>query len=193
MEEPPAPPIRRTSVQPARRPKEPVEEQEPAREPARRSAASQRRDPPLPVLEKIENNFLSLDINHYFSVEYNDIAKAVSELPIIIEYINEALQRAQIASMKAKWDIEALEAETYTRVRQSWAATYAEKMTENAVSMVVAQDPDLEKARNNYAVVKSFVSRLQNTQENLRTRLDCQRSVEATRRRLVMDDPQDDR
>lgn len=147
--------------------------------------------PELPVLAKIMNDIIDLDPDYYFSKRYDDIVAATTELPVVIEYINESLQRASIASMQSEWDTESLEAETYTRLRQEWSSTYAEKMTEKALEMAVASDKELQKARNNFAVLKSYVRRLANMQENLRSKLDALRSVEATRRRLIDDSPSD--
>lgn len=137
------------------------------------------------------NNIIELDPDYYFKQRYDDIIKAASELPVVIEYINESLQRASINAMQAKWDIESLEGETYSKLRQEWPTRFAEKMTEDAVKHAVNMDEDLKKARNNYAVLKSYVGRLANMQENLRAKLDVLRSAEATRRKLISDDPQD--
>ncbi len=137
------------------------------------------------------NNIIELDPDYYFKKRYEDIIQAASELPVVIEYINESLQRASINAMQAKWDIEALEGETYSTLRQEWTTRFAEKMTEDAVKHAVNMDEDLKKARNNYAVLKSYVGRLANMQENLRAKMDVLRSAEATRRKLISDDPQD--
>lgn len=146
--------------------------------------------PKLPVLAEIINDIIELNPDYYFRKRYDDIVEAASELPLVIEYINESLQRASIESANKKRDLEALEAETYIRLRQDWGNLYAEKMTEKAVEMAVSQDENLNKAYKEFSVLKSYVARLANMQENLRSKLDMLRSVEATRRRLV-DDPRD--
>jgi hypothetical protein len=146
--------------------------------------------PKLPVLQKIVNDIIELDPDYYFRKRYDDIKLAASELPVVIEYINESLQRAAISAAESKRDLQALEAETYTRLRQEWSTIYSEKMTEKALEMAVFQDQDLSEATKSYSVLKSYVSRLANMQDNLRAKLDMLRSVEATRRRLV-DDPGD--
>jgi hypothetical protein len=68
---------------------------------------------------------------------------------------------------------------------------FAEKMTEKALDMAVLQDKTLSAAARNYSVLKSYVTRLANMQENLRNKLDMLRSVEATKRRLIEDSPQE--
>lgn len=146
--------------------------------------------PELPELAKIVNAIIELDPDYYFRKRYDDIQQAASELPLVIEYINESLQRASIDTAEKKRDLQSLEAETYTRLRQEWPNLYAEKMTEKALEMAVLQDGDLSKASKSYSVLKSYVTRLANMQDNLRAKLDMLRSVEATRRRLI-DDPGD--
>lgn len=147
--------------------------------------------PKLPELAKIINNIIELDPDYYFRKRYEDITDAASELPVVIEYINESLQRASIAASDSKRDLQSLEAETYTRFRQEWTQHFSEKMTEKALEMTVLQDKDLTEASRNYSVLKSYVTRLANMQDNLRSKLDMLRSVEATKRRLIEDDPAD--
>jgi hypothetical protein len=147
--------------------------------------------PKLPVLGKIINEIIELDPDYYFRKRYDDIVEAASELPVVIEYINESLQRAAIGAANCKRDLQSLEAETYVRLRQEWNTLFAEKMTEKALEMAVFQDTDLAAASKNYSVLKSYVTRLANMQENLRSKLDLLRSVEATRRKLIEDEPPD--
>jgi len=146
--------------------------------------------PELPVLEKIENDIIVLNPEYFFKKRYEDVMEAANELPVVIEYINESLQRAAIAASDAKRDLAAMEAETYTALRQDWSTKFAEKMTEKALEMAVLQDKDLSEVARNYSVLKSYVSRLSNMQENLRMKLDMLRSVEATKRKLINDDPE---
>lgn len=149
--------------------------------------------PELPVLAQIVNNIIELDPDYYFRKRYDDIIEAASELPLVIEFINESLQRAAIAAADSKRDVQSLEAETYGDLRQQWNEKFSEKMTEKALEMAVAQDAELTKALHNYSVLKSYVTRLSNMQENLRGKLDMLRSVEATRRKLIEDEPPDQR
>lgn len=144
----------------------------------------------IPKLAALNTDLIVLDPDYWFRKRYMEIGDAASELPTVIEYINESLQRASIAAADAKIDVEKLEAETYTRLRQEWSTTYAEKMTEKALEMQINQDETLIQARHNFSVLKSYVSRLQNMQENLRLKLDSMRTVEATRRKLIQDDPE---
>jgi len=150
-------------------------------------------EPALPKLAKIINDIIELDPDYYFRKRYEDIVEAASNLPLVIEYINESLQRAAIAAANAKQDVQALEAETYSTLRQQWNDKFAEKMTEKALEMAIAQDENFSEASRNYSVLKSYVTRLSNMQENLRIKLDMLRSVEATKRKLIEDDPQDTR
>ena len=149
--------------------------------------------PKLPVLAKIVNDIIVLDPDFYFRKRYDDIKEASSELPLVIEYINESLQRAAIAAANAKQDVQAVEAETYSTLRQQWNEKFSEKMTEKALEMAVLQDENLSEVSRNYSVLKSYVTRLSNMQENLRGKLDMLRSVEATRRKLIEDEPPDHR
>lgn len=159
--------------------------------PRNTAAKSKSAEPALPELSKIDNDIIVIDPDFWFRKRFDDIQQAASELPVVIEYINESLQRASIHASRAKRDLQTLEAETYTRLRQGWGNTYAEKMTEKALDMVVLQDAPLSEAQENYSVLKSYVTRLANMQENLRSKLDMLRSVEATRRKLIDDDPSD--
>jgi hypothetical protein len=147
--------------------------------------------PKPPVLAKLENDIIDLDPNYYFSKRYDDIVEAASELPLIIEYVNESLQRAACAASEAKRDLQTLEAETYGHFRREWANLFAEKMTEKALEMTVSQDKNILEATSNYSVLKSYVTRLANMQENLRIKLDLLRSIEATKRKLIDDGPDD--
>jgi hypothetical protein len=163
----------------------------PERTPRPPKAKAPGKAPELPELAVIDNNLISLDVNYYFKKRYEDIVEASSELPVIIEYINESLQRASIASSDEKRYVETLEAEAYTRIRGDWTAHSSEKMTEKALEMAIAKDEDLTKAAANYSILRSYVSRLSNMQENLRSKLDMLRSVEATKRKMILDEPTD--
>jgi hypothetical protein len=143
----------------------------------------------VPKLAKIDTDMIVLDPDFWFRKRYQEIGEAAGELPTVIEYINESLQRAMIATSEAKRDVDRIEAETYIRLRKDWSTVYAEKMTEKALEMAIAMDQTLADARHNLSVLKSYVSRLQNMQDNLRMKLDSMRTVEATRRKLLQDDP----
>lgn len=145
--------------------------------------------PELPELAKIVNNIIDLDPDYYFRKRYEDIVEAASELPLVIEYINECLQRAACETARAKLDMEGLEADTFIDLRQRWSEIYAEKMTEKALDMAVLKNDSLAKSSQNYSVLKSYVTRLANMQENLRMKLEMMRSVEATKRKLINDSP----
>jgi len=142
----------------------------------------------IPKLAAINTEIMVLDPDYWFRKRYQEIGEASGELPTVIEYINESLQRSMIATSEAKNDVELLEAQTYMRLRQEWTSVYSEKMTEKSLEMAVAMDQTLADARHNYSVLKSYVSRLHNMQENLRVKLDSLRTVEATRRKLLVDD-----
>lgn len=148
-----------------------------------------KKPPVLPELQKIDNDLIVLEPDFYFRKRYEDIVEAASELPLVLEYINESLQRASIAAFSKKRELTVIEAETYMKTRQGWDTTYSDKMTEKAVEMAVAQNEDLNQAYEDYSVLKSYVNRLANMQENLRSKLDALRSVEATKRKMISDDP----
>jgi hypothetical protein len=179
-------------TQPTQGTQPPPETHKPLRE-RRESAkaAPVAKGPKLPVLAEIINTIIDLNPDWYFRKRYDDIQEAASELPLVIEYINESLQRAAIAAADAKRDTDSFEGETYSRIRQEWTTKYSEKMTEKALEMAIIQDKDLNEAMKNYSVLKSYVVRLSNMQENLRAKLDMLRSVEATRRKTISDEPND--
>lgn len=143
----------------------------------------------IPKLAPINGDIIALDPDYWFRKRYQEVGEAASELPTVVEYINESIQRAMIYTADAKADVERIEAETYTRLRKDWNTIYAEKMTEKALEMAIAMDQNLADAKHNFSVLKSYVSRLQNMQENLRMKLESMRSVEATRRKLMNDVP----
>jgi hypothetical protein len=147
--------------------------------------------PKLPKLAEIVNDIIELDPDYYFSKRYEDVVEAASELPLVIEYINESLQRAAIAAADAKQKLSELEAEIFLDIRQRWNELYAEKLTEKSLDMAVLKNKDLSEASRNYSVLKSYVTRLSNMQENLRSKLDMLRTVEATKRKLIEDSPND--
>lgn len=149
-------------------------------------------DPQLPELAKIDNDIIVINPQHWFCKRYEDIVEAAGELPVVLEYINESLQRAAIATAQSKRNLEELEAETYTAFRQGWNEKFAEKMTEKALEMAVLRDRTFAKASENFSVLKSYVGRLAHMQENLRAKLDMLRSVEATKRRTINDGPDND-
>jgi hypothetical protein len=158
----------------------------PPREPAHRESKP---DADIPQLQSINNDLILFNADKWFKKSYAlDFGQAHTEIPAVLEQINEAIQRAAIHTADAKKQAEQLEGERLMSVRRTWAATYEDKMTESTVAAVLAQDKDLMAAWHRYSVLKSWVSRLENTMENLRLKLGAMRSFEATRRKTLDDD-----
>ena len=147
-------------------------------------------DPDVPVLDKIDNEIIQLDLDKWFKKSYAlDFGMAHTELPSVLESLNEAIQRAAIATHDAKKDAEELAGAKLLVLRQEWTTRYQDKMTEAVLEAVQAQDKDIYDAWHRYAVLKSWVNRLENTVENLRLKMGAMRSFEATRRKTLDDEP----
>jgi hypothetical protein len=147
-------------------------------------------DPKTPVLENIQNDVIHLDLDHWFKKAYSlDFGMAHTELPAVLEEINDCIQRAAIHMHRAKKSAEQLEGIKLMQLRQDWSTTYSDKMTESTVAAVLAQDKEILAEWDRYAVLKSWVNRLENTLENLRLKAGMMRSTEATRRKTLDDEP----
>ena len=147
-------------------------------------------DPKTPVLENIENDVIKMDLDYWFKKGYAlDFGMAHTELPSVLEEINDCIQRASISMHDAKKSAEHLQGIKLMKLRQEWSTTYSDKMTEATLEAVMAQDKDILEEWHRYAVLKSWVNRLENTVENLRLKAGMMRSSEATRRKTIDDEP----
>jgi hypothetical protein len=159
------------------------------REPVHRSRREPELDPDTPTLEPIENDLIKIDPNKWFRKSYAlDFGMAHTEIPVVLEQINDAIQRAAIAAADAKKDAEQLAGLKLMKLRQDWSNLYQDKMTEATLTAVMDQDEGLYQAWHRYSVLKSWVGRLENMMENLRLKLGAMRSFEATRRKTMDDE-----
>ena len=160
------------------------------REPVNKPPAEPKLDPKTPVLAAIKTSELHLEPDHWFKKQYSlDFGLAATELPCVLEEINDHIQRFSIYASDAKRDCEWLRGQKLMKLRQEWSTLYADKMTETTVESVLAQDQELYDEYHRYVVLKSYVDRLRETMENLRLKLQSMRSSEATRRKTIDDDP----
>ena len=140
----------------------------------------------LPKLGKLKLNDYSLDLDHYLTGEYDDIGEACTEIPPIVEWVNDQLQCYTEQKLIADHAIKVAEAKAYFELRNGGFEDrgYAGKCTEVALERAVALDQGVIDAHENYAVLVGWVKRLENLQGSLQTKLDLIRSTEATRRRI---------
>lgn len=147
-------------------------------------------DEDTPSIEMIDNDIATIKVDKWLRKSYAlDFGVAHSELTLVMENINESLQRANIACSDAKREAEELAGETLMKTRQGWSSQFEDKMTESTVAAVLAQDKNLIAAWRRYSVLKSWVTRLENMLENVRLKLGAMRSFEATRRKTLDENP----
>lgn len=141
----------------------------------------------LPKLEAIDWGDFTLDLDYYLGHDYVDIAEAGTELPAVIEWVNEKLQQVTEDRLRKKSEIKRLEARAFFDLRNGGfeAKGYAGKPTEAALDKAVSLDPDVQKAEDEFAVLSGWHGRLVNLMTSLQSKLDLTRSVESTRRKLV--------
>jgi hypothetical protein len=143
-------------------------------------------DSDLPLLDKIELNGFSLDVDKFLKRDYDDISSASQELPALIEWINMLVQIYLERRIVAKQEIKETEAAAYIRFLKDGTV---EKKTDSYISKLVDIDDDVKKAHRKYARLAGWVSRLQNLQNSFQSKLDLVRSTESTRRALVDQQP----
>lgn len=144
---------------------------------------------PLPKLTAINWGDFTLDLDYYLGHDYVDIAEAGTELPAVIEWVNEKLQEITEDKLVKKSQVKRLEATAYFELKNGGyeAKGYAGKATSEAIERAVTLDPDVQKAEDEFAVLSGWHVRLVNLMTSLQSKLDLTRSVESTRRRLVED------
>ena len=140
-------------------------------------------------LEMIKDDLLELDIDYFMRKVYPEIRNAADELPLVMESINQGICRGGNHYASGMIKLAAMEAAAYQRLRQEWSSRFADKLTEKALEMAIAQDETLNNEKERLSILKVAIKRLTNSQENVRAKLEAMRSVESTRRKLVQDDP----
>jgi hypothetical protein len=142
--------------------------------------------PSLGQLDLGEGVEYKLDLDHWLSREYDDISHAASELPAIIEWVNSQLQTISESKIVAKHEIKEEEARAYFRLRH--ADPGDRRATETAIAHSVALDEDVMEAYRKFAVLSAWSQRLTNLLFSLQAKLDLVRSTEATRRKGMSED-----
>lgn len=144
---------------------------------------------PLPKLDAIDWGDFTLDLDYYLGHDYVDIAEAGTELPAVIEWVNEKLQTVTTDRLMKKSEIKRLQARTYFDLRNGGFERegYTGKPTTEALERAVDLNPDVQKAEDEFAVLSGWHGRLVNLMTSLQSKLDLTRSVESTRRKLVQE------
>jgi hypothetical protein len=138
----------------------------------------------LPVIRVINLDNFELDVDYYLKKEYADIGEAASELPALIEWINEQLQVMIEAREMAKAKIKQYEASAFFDLRDGgFVLDFPGKQTDSAIERAVDLQDGVQEAAENLAVLHGWVSRLTNLLETFRVKFDLIRSTEATRRK----------
>lgn len=146
-------------------------------------------DPKTPTIEEIDNDLLKLDVNYWLRKQYEtDFSFSHSELPCVMETVNNALQNAFVMAAQAKMDAEELEGAKLLELRKDWSSKYDDKMTVDTLKAAMAQDKDIQAAWSRYYVLESCVKRYTNLMEHFRLKLGAMRSSEASRRKTLDDD-----
>ena len=140
-----------------------------------------------PNLQSISWGDFTLDLNFYLGHDYVDISEASTELPAVIEWVNEKLQQVTEDRMRKKSEIKRLEARVFFDLRNGGFEDrqYAGKPTEAALDKAISLDPDVQVAEDEFSVLTGWHGRLANLLTSLQSKLDMTRSVESTRRKLV--------
>jgi len=144
----------------------------------------------LPKLDPVSwGGDFTLDLDYYLGHDYLDIAEACTELPAVIEWVNERLQRVTEDRLRIKSKIKRMEAKAYFRLKDGGyeADGYAGKATNEALERAISLNPEVQKEEDEFAVLSGWHVRLVNLITSLQSKLDLTRSVESTRRRLVED------
>lgn len=146
--------------------------------------------PRLGELDLGDGSGYRLDLDHWLSREYGDIGHASAELPAIIEWVNSQLQGIAEDKIVKKHEIKEAEARAYFNARQRW--TFESKPTEAAITHAVSLDEEVMEAYRKFAVLSAWSQRLVNLLFSLQAKLDLVRSTEATRRKGMSEDENDD-
>jgi hypothetical protein len=150
----------------------------------------ERIDPETPVLDAIDNELIGINVDKWFKKSYPlDFGLAHIEISSVLEEINCAIQRTAIYVYDSKADAERLESAKLLKLRQEWSTLYQDKMTVETLKAVLAQDEEILAAWHRHHVLKGYLARFENMMENLRLKLGAMRSFEATRRKIIDDDP----
>lgn len=145
----------------------------------------------LPVIDPIELGGYTLDIDHFLKMDYVDSRQAARELPSVIEWLNSELQIAIERKILCKHAVKKAEGAAYLDLKGPlWERRgYSGKPTEAALEAAVHQEAGVEEAYRDLAAWSGLTSRLSSTMLSLQAKLDLVRTVEATRRAMLDEDP----
>lgn len=156
------------------------------------SATNQRKPkkPEIPEgmleLDVLELSGQAVDLNYYFTQDYDDIGQAAAELPNLVEWINGQLQVLYEDKLNCEQQLKAAEAAAYFDLKGgTYLTLYGGKPTEKGLDHAVMLDEGVSTTWKKLNSLAAWCRRLQNLQNSLQTKLDLIRSSEATRRRLV--------
>jgi len=147
--------------------------------------------PPLGTLDLGEGVEYKLDLDHWLSREYGDIGHAASELPAVIEWVNSQLQTITEAKIAKKHEIKEAEARAYFALRRGELPDEGKK-TDTSITHAIALDEEVMEVHRSFAVLSAWSQRLSNLLFSLQAKLDLVRSTEATRRKGMSEDNNND-
>ena len=147
--------------------------------------------PKLGHLDLGEGAEYKLDLDCWLTKEYDDIGHASAELPPIIEWVNAQLQTISEAKIIKKHEIKEAEARAYFRQRRN-GTPEGGRQTETAIAHNVALDDEVMEVYREFAVFSAWSQRLTNLLFSLQAKLDLVRSTEATRRKGMSEDNDDE-
>lgn len=143
--------------------------------------------PKLPLLEAIELDGYTLDLQYFLGKEYVEISEAVVELPTVIEWLNCQLQAYIEAKYRKNAELDRCEAKAYFRLKDGGFQRdgHGEKATEQALKYAVQLDDDVTRLRDELAMLCGWTERLGNLMKSFQFRLELVRSSESTRRKQL--------
>jgi hypothetical protein len=143
----------------------------------------------LPKLRTLELDGQPIDLNYFLTTDYVDAASAGSEIPGLIEFINENYQVFVEQKIRSKGALERARAKAYFDLKAGLWETrgYAGKFTESGAEKSVELEEEVIDALEQYAVFSGYVARLYNLMQTLQAKLGITRTVEATRRAMLDD------
>lgn len=140
---------------------------------------------PLPEIGSITYREFTLNLDFYLQHPFDEVGEASTQLPSVIEWINDMLQFYTQQELLEYHAIKQAEATAYFELRAgAYVQKYGDKMTEKALEMAVELDERVLAATVAHAEAKSWVTRLRNQISIFMAKLELIRTVEATRRHV---------
>lgn len=128
----------------------------------------------------------TVDIQHYLSKPYDDIAEASLEIPALLAFLGQQRAWAVERVLRAEREWKKAEAKAYFDLREGQfvAKGFGPKMTEDALKRAVVLDEAVDAAGENYEKRKRMLDAFNETIAALKMKIDLVRSTETTRRVL---------